>query len=193
MTTLTHSGMELIPMKSSTKLMQLTNINHDMDWIDFDEVVKFLQNNLDCIIHEVHDELHMDQLYDGKNKLVCPSLSSSSSRSLSSSVTTATTESSTSHDAGTSEGEEKEKEEGHRGNLILHTISTKEPAYGITPKREFKVYDIGVVEDHFEPTSDEHWITIREEIINAPINYGPPIYWNNTETIRICRNSNYQQ
>ena len=55
----------------SSKLMDLVNINHEMDWSDFDDVVKFLEENLDNIINEVHgmDKLLID---DGKTQLNCP-------------------------------------------------------------------------------------------------------------------------
>jgi hypothetical protein len=51
--------------------MDLVNINHELDWSDFDDVVKFLESNLDGVIAEVHglDKLLID---DGKTQLNCP-------------------------------------------------------------------------------------------------------------------------
>mmetsp|Transcript_30295 Transcript_30295/g.54863 ORF Transcript_30295/g.54863 Transcript_30295/m.54863 type:complete len:141 (-) Transcript_30295:157-579(-) len=56
---------------TSSALMELVNINHEMNSTDFDDVVKFLQTNLDKIINEVHgfDKLLID---DGKTQLNCP-------------------------------------------------------------------------------------------------------------------------
>jgi hypothetical protein len=55
----------------SSALMELVNINHEMDWSDFNHVVKFLEVNLDKVIKEVHgfDKLLID---DGKTQLNCP-------------------------------------------------------------------------------------------------------------------------
>ncbi|EEC43120.1 predicted protein [Phaeodactylum tricornutum CCAP 1055/1] len=55
----------------SSSLMELVNIDHEMDWSDFDEVVKFLEENLYKVIAEVHgfDKLLVD---DGKTQLNCP-------------------------------------------------------------------------------------------------------------------------
>jgi hypothetical protein len=55
----------------SSALMELVNINHEMDWSDFNDVVKFLEENLDKVIKEVHgfDKLLVD---DGKTQLNCP-------------------------------------------------------------------------------------------------------------------------
>lgn len=55
----------------SSALMELVNIDHDMDWADFDDVVKFLETNLDKVIKEVHgfDKVLID---DGKTQLNCP-------------------------------------------------------------------------------------------------------------------------
>lgn len=55
----------------SSALMELVNINHEMDWCDFDKVVKFLEENLDKVIKDVHsfDKLLID---DGKTQLNCP-------------------------------------------------------------------------------------------------------------------------
>jgi hypothetical protein len=55
----------------SSALMELVNINHEMDWSDFNDVVKFLEENLDKVIQEVHgfDKLLVD---DGKTQLNCP-------------------------------------------------------------------------------------------------------------------------
>jgi hypothetical protein len=54
-----------------SQLMELANIHHEMDWSDFDDVVKFLEANLDAVIAEVHglDKLLID---DGKVQLNCP-------------------------------------------------------------------------------------------------------------------------
>lgn len=133
----------------STYLMELTNINHDMDWSDFDEVVKFLEAYLDKVINEVHgfDKLLLD---DGKTQLNCPP---------------------------------KPASLDSRGNLLLKTLSEKHGAHGITVKREFKVHDAGVDPD--EPAN--HLVTIREDIVKAPVEVGPPILSENTVTISICR------
>jgi hypothetical protein len=55
----------------SSELMELVNINHEMDWRDFDDVVEFLEKNLDAVIKEVHgfDKLIID---DGKVMLNVP-------------------------------------------------------------------------------------------------------------------------
>jgi hypothetical protein len=55
----------------SSALMELVNINHEMDWSDFNDVVQFLELNLDRVIREVHsfDKLLTD---DGKTQLNCP-------------------------------------------------------------------------------------------------------------------------
>jgi hypothetical protein len=55
----------------SSALMDLVNIHHEMDWSDFDDVVKFIEENLDKVIDEVHgfDKLLLD---DGKTQLNCP-------------------------------------------------------------------------------------------------------------------------
>lgn len=55
----------------SAALMDLVNIHHEMNWSDFDVVVKFLEENLDKVIAEVHgfDKLLID---DGKTQLNCP-------------------------------------------------------------------------------------------------------------------------
>jgi hypothetical protein len=55
----------------SSALMELVNINHEMDWLDFDDVVKFLEENIDKVIKEVHGfgKLLID---DGKTQLNCP-------------------------------------------------------------------------------------------------------------------------
>jgi len=52
-------------------LMELVNIDHEMDWSDFNHVVKFLEVNLDAVIKEVHgmDKLLID---DGKTQVNCP-------------------------------------------------------------------------------------------------------------------------
>lgn len=59
------------PHSHTSVLMEMTNINHEMDWTDFDNVVKFLEVNLDKVITEVHsfDKLLID---DGKTQLNCP-------------------------------------------------------------------------------------------------------------------------
>jgi hypothetical protein len=133
----------------SATLMSLTNINHEMDWCDFDDVVKFLEENIDSVINEVHgfDKLLLD---DGMTQLNCPPKS----------------ESSDSH-----------------GYLLLRTISEKDGQYGITMKREFKVHDLGVDPDNL----DNHQIEIREDIVKAPAEAGPPVYSENVVTVSICR------
>jgi hypothetical protein len=55
----------------SSALMDLVNIHHEMDWSDFDEVVKFLEGNLDRVIAEVHG-FHKLLVDDGKTQLNCP-------------------------------------------------------------------------------------------------------------------------
>jgi hypothetical protein len=133
----------------SATLMSLTNINHDMDWCDFDDVVKFLEDNMDNVIKEVHglDKLLID---DGKTQLNCPP--------------------------------QPESTDSH-GNLLIRTISEKDGAFGITMKREFKVHDLGVDPD--EP--DNHMIEIREDIVKAPAEAGPPLFSENVVTVSICR------
>ena len=46
----------------SSILMSLVNINHELDWSDFDDVVKFLEENVYKVIDEVHglDKLLLD-------------------------------------------------------------------------------------------------------------------------------------
>lgn len=133
----------------SSALMSLVNINHDLDWCDFDEVVKFLEENLDNVINEVHglDKLLLD---DGKTQLNCPP--------------------------------KPEAADSH-GNLLMKTISEKAGAHGITLKREFKVHDMGVDPDE----SDNHLVEIREDIVKAPVEAGPPIFSENLVTVSICR------
>jgi hypothetical protein len=52
----------------SAKLMELTSVDH---MSDFTEVVKFLSDNLDKVIHEVHG-FHKLLVDDGKTSLNCP-------------------------------------------------------------------------------------------------------------------------
>jgi hypothetical protein len=139
-----------VALKSpSSTLMSLVNINHDMDWSDFDDVVKFLEQHLDDVINEVHalDKLLLD---DGKTQLNCPP---------------------------------KPDDLDSHGNLLLKTISEKEGDHGITLKREFKVHDMGIDPDE----SDNHLVEIREDIVKAPVDVGPPIYSENLVTVSICR------
>jgi hypothetical protein len=133
----------------SSALMELVNINHEMDWSDFDDVVKFLEANLDNVINEVHslDKLILD---DGKTQLNCPP--------------------------------KPEKTDSH-GNLLLKTYSEKDGPHGITLKREFKVHDAGVDPDE----ADNHLVNIREDIVKAPLESGPPIHSENSVTVSICR------
>jgi hypothetical protein len=51
--------------------MKLVNVHHEMDLADFDEIVKFLVDNMDAIINDVHklDKLFLD---DGETMLNCP-------------------------------------------------------------------------------------------------------------------------
>jgi len=46
----------------SAALMKLVNVHHEMDNVDFEEIVKFLEENLDNVITEVHklDKLCLD-------------------------------------------------------------------------------------------------------------------------------------
>ena len=46
----------------SATFMKLVNVHHEMDWADFDEVVKFLVENMDGVISDVHklDKLILD-------------------------------------------------------------------------------------------------------------------------------------
>ena len=46
----------------SSKFMDLVNIHHAMDWSDFDDIVKFLENHMDDVINDVHklDKLCLD-------------------------------------------------------------------------------------------------------------------------------------
>lgn len=55
----------------SSMFMKLVNVHHDMDLAGFDEVVKFLVDNLDAVINDVHklDKLILD---DGETMLNCP-------------------------------------------------------------------------------------------------------------------------
>jgi hypothetical protein len=55
----------------SSALMELVSINHEMDWSDFNDVVKFLEENLDKVIQEVHG-FHKLLIDDGKTQLNCP-------------------------------------------------------------------------------------------------------------------------
>jgi hypothetical protein len=66
-----HNGYDIFP--KSAMFMELANIDHTMDWSDFDDIVKFLETNLDTVIEEVHhygsDKMLMQ---DAKTKLFCP-------------------------------------------------------------------------------------------------------------------------
>ena len=46
----------------SASFMKLVNVHHEMDSVDFDQIVKFLEENLDNIISDVHkfDKLMLD-------------------------------------------------------------------------------------------------------------------------------------
>ena len=46
----------------SASFMKLVNVHHEMDNVDFDQVVKFLEENLDAVITDVHklDKLMLD-------------------------------------------------------------------------------------------------------------------------------------
>jgi hypothetical protein len=44
----------------SAAFMKLVNVHHEMDLADFDQVVEFLKEHLDEIIHDVHK---MDKLF----------------------------------------------------------------------------------------------------------------------------------
>ena len=46
----------------SASFMKLVNVHHEMDTVDFDQVVKFLEENLDNVINDVHkmDKLMLD-------------------------------------------------------------------------------------------------------------------------------------
>lgn len=125
---------------ASSQLMELVNINHEMDWSDFDDVVKFLEKDLDKVIGEVHglDKLLID---DGKVSVNCPP---------------------------------------DGGSLLLHTLSEKEGAGGITLKREFRVHNLG-------PDSDDaqlRKVEIREDVIMAPEIAGdPPVASENSTVV----------
>lgn len=56
----------------SAALMKLVNIHHELDWSDFDAVVKFLEENLDKVIHEVHHDFDKLLIDDGMTQLNCP-------------------------------------------------------------------------------------------------------------------------
>ncbi|CAB9502863.1 expressed unknown protein [Seminavis robusta] len=55
----------------SATFMKLVNVHHEMDLADFEEIVKFLKENIDGVIHDVHkmDKLILD---DGETMLNCP-------------------------------------------------------------------------------------------------------------------------
>jgi hypothetical protein len=147
----------------SAALMELINVHKpENKWSDFHEIVKFLEENLDKVIDEVHHGFDKLLIDNGHTQLNCPP------------------------------PPEPGDNHGSLLLRALSEQETGANHSGIVVRREFRVHDCGPSEEDSDtsgaPTS-LHWIEIRENVVRAPAKPGePPSMLEHVAMVQVRRN-----